>query len=304
MTSGHRSMKSQRLGGELKTSLKESHTRLARLDFERARTPSRKSRSARACSGWSRAGARPSRPTTRAGSTRLARPSPPGSASTWSRGSFSSMGNRFARSPSAPTARRSSPGARTTRRGSGTRRPAGPSALRCSIRVRSMPWRSAPTASRCSPGAGQHGAALGRGHRPAHRATDAASGRGLSVAFSPDGKTVLTGSADNDGAALGRGDRPAHRRRRCTPGRSRAVAFSPDGKTVLTGSQDKTARLWDAATGRPSAPDAASGGVHRPWRSAPTASRSSPGAMKHGAALGRGDRPAHRPADAASGLCR
>jgi hypothetical protein len=30
-----------------------------------------------------------------------------------------------------------------------------------------------------------------------------------------------------------------------------AVAFSPDGKRVLTGSWDKTARLWEAATGKP-----------------------------------------------------
>ena len=29
------------------------------------------------------------------------------------------------------------------------------------------------------------------------------------------------------------------------------MAFSPDGKTILTGCWDRTARLWDAATGRP-----------------------------------------------------
>ena len=50
------------------------------------------------------------------------------------------------------------------------------------------------------------------------------------------------------------------------------MAFSPDGKTVLTGSEDKTARLWDAATGKPIGPPMhASGRGHVPWPSAPTA---------------------------------
>jgi WD40 repeat protein/serine/threonine protein kinase len=71
------------------------------------------------------------------------------------------------------------------------------------------------------------------------------------VAFSPDGKTVLTGSEDSSArlwdAATGRplGLPLIHQGQVC------ALAYSPDGKTVLTGSFDNTARLWDAATGRP-----------------------------------------------------
>ena len=69
------------------------------------------------------------------------------------------------------------------------------------------------------------------------------------VAFSPDGKLVLTGSADNKARLWQAEDGEPVATLRATR-TSHAVAFSPDGKLVLTGSFDSTARLWQAADGK------------------------------------------------------
>jgi WD40 repeat protein len=74
------------------------------------------------------------------------------------------------------------------------------------------------------------------------------------IAFSPDGKTVLTGSPDRTtrqwDAATGKplGPPQTHATE------VRAVAFHPDGKTVLTGGGDGNAQRWDLATWRPFGP--------------------------------------------------
>jgi len=69
-----------------------------------------------------------------------------------------------------------------------------------------------------------------------------------SVAWSPDGRTLLTGSRDRTAALW---DAATGERIRVLEGHDggvTSVAFSPDGKRVLSGSQDKTVALWDAAT--------------------------------------------------------
>jgi WD40 repeat protein len=72
-----------------------------------------------------------------------------------------------------------------------------------------------------------------------------------SIAFSPDGHTLLTGiekgRAEFWEVATGKKKAEPLRHEKAVY----AVAYSPDGRTVLTGSEDATARLWDAVTHQP-----------------------------------------------------
>ena len=74
-----------------------------------------------------------------------------------------------------------------------------------------------------------------------------------SVAFSPEGRTLASGSDDGTGHIW-----DARTRKRTAvltghTGRISAVAFSPDGNILASSSYDQTIRLWDSHTGKPTA---------------------------------------------------
>jgi WD40 repeat protein len=70
------------------------------------------------------------------------------------------------------------------------------------------------------------------------------------VAFSPDGKTLTSGSYDT---TIKLWDVETGKEQATLQGHTGpvyAVALSPDGNSLASGSHDKTVKLWDVATGK------------------------------------------------------
>jgi WD40 repeat protein len=85
-------------------------------------------------------------------------------------------------------------------------------------------------------------------HIPRNRMTH--EDRVLSVAYSPDGKTLASGSFDG---TIKLWDVATGKERATLKGHTgwvRSVAYSPDSKTLASGSEDETIKLWDVATGK------------------------------------------------------
>jgi hypothetical protein len=70
-----------------------------------------------------------------------------------------------------------------------------------------------------------------------------------SVSFSPDGRTLASGSDDKTINLCDVASGQLLRTLRGHTGYVPAVAFSPDGRTLASGSFDKTVKLWDVASG-------------------------------------------------------
>ncbi len=117
------------------------------------------------------------------------------------------------------------------------------------------------------------------------------------VAFSPDGKTIATGSWDKTARLwdlkTGRPIGPTIQHQESV----RGVAFSPDGRWLATASNDKTARVWDVATGQPITPPLEHSGFVFCIAFSPDGRKVLTGCLDRGARLwdaatGRLDRPA------------
>lgn len=69
------------------------------------------------------------------------------------------------------------------------------------------------------------------------------------IRFSPDGKLLVTASADNTVRMFDDVGREQFRIAKTPPGIT-SLTFTADGKTLIAGDKDKVLRKWEVATGK------------------------------------------------------
>ena len=112
-------------------------------------------------------------------------------------------------------------------------------------------WRSAPTASGSPPPSVRtDGEGVGRRDRAGNPHPQGAYRRVTSVAFSPDGKRLVTASWDGTVKVWDAATGQETLTLKGHTGGVSSVAFSPDGKRIASASEDETVKVWDAATGQ------------------------------------------------------
>ena len=73
----------------------------------------------------------------------------------------------------------------------------------------------------------------------------------FALAFSPDGKLLAAGGADNLGPGVERRRKEARRRIKGHAAWVLGVSFSADGKFLVTSSDDRTAQVWEVGAWKP-----------------------------------------------------
>ena len=116
-------------------------------------------------------------------------------------------------------------------------------------RARSVPWQSHPMVATWSPAPGTTRCAFGTWRRGKPKRRSRAIRAGHAVVVTPDGRHVVSGSADH---TLRVWDLATGETKTTLQGHTswvNAVAVTPDGRHVVSGSADNTLRVWDLKDG-------------------------------------------------------